>query len=92
MLKCYNKNNNIGNDNILKPFGKDWDFVINFDFDELFNQCENVIESIFSSSKKIKYRQAFIDGKVETLFDDGLKLIEKNRNKKRGYFRYLKRI
>ncbi|EUR62440.1 hypothetical protein PFBG_05651 [Plasmodium falciparum 7G8] len=78
----YNKNNNIGNDNILKPFGKDWDFVINFDFDELFNQCENVIESIFSSSKKIKYRQAFIDGKVETLFDDGLKLIEKNRNKK----------
>ncbi|SBS96941.1 hypothetical protein POVCU1_034660 [Plasmodium ovale curtisi] len=67
---------------ILNPFGKDWDFIINFDFDELFNRCENVIESVFSSSKKIKYRQAFIDGKVETLFEDGVKIIEKNKNKK----------
>ncbi|SBT42532.1 hypothetical protein POVWA2_044670 [Plasmodium ovale wallikeri] len=67
---------------ILNPFGKDWDFIINFNFDELFNRCENVIESVFSSSKKIKYRQAFIDGKVETLFEDGVKIIEKNKNKK----------
>ncbi|SCL96826.1 spindle assembly abnormal protein 4, putative [Plasmodium berghei] len=69
-------------DHNLNPFGKHWNFIINFNFDELFNICENVIESIFSSSKKIKYRQAFVDGKVETLFDDGLKIIEKNKNKK----------
>ncbi|ANQ09530.1 Uncharacterized protein PCOAH_00045300 [Plasmodium coatneyi] len=66
----------------LNPFGKNWDFIINFNFDELFNSCENVIESIFSSTKKMKYRQAFVDGKVETLFEDGLRIIEKNRNKK----------
>ncbi|ETB63142.1 hypothetical protein YYC_00726 [Plasmodium yoelii 17X] len=69
-------------DHNLNPFGKHWDFIINFNFDELFNICEHVIESIFSSSKKIKYRQAFVDGKVETLFEDGLKIIEKNKNKK----------
>ncbi|KJP88443.1 hypothetical protein AK88_01895 [Plasmodium fragile] len=66
----------------LNPFGKNWDFIINFNFDELFNSCENVIESIFSSTKKMKYKQAFVDGKVETLFEDGLRIIEKNRNKK----------
>ncbi|KMZ78772.1 hypothetical protein PVIIG_00167 [Plasmodium vivax India VII] len=71
----------LGNDH-LNPFGKNWDFIINFNFDELFNSCENVIESIFSSTKKMKYRQAFVDGKVETLFEDGLRIIEKNRNKK----------
>ncbi|SCM12245.1 spindle assembly abnormal protein 4, putative [Plasmodium chabaudi adami] len=84
-LKCENDSKNNppnNNDHNLNPFGKHWDFIINFNFDELFNICENVIESIFSSSKKIKYRQAFVDGKVETLFDDGLKIIEKNKNKK----------
>ncbi|SBT80352.1 spindle assembly abnormal protein 4, putative [Plasmodium malariae] len=77
-----NSNSKDSSNNCLNPFGKNWSFIMNFNFDELFNICENVIESIFSSSKKIKYRQAFIDGKVETLFDDGLKIIEKNRNKK----------
>ncbi|EUD69336.1 DNA (cytosine-5-)-methyltransferase [Plasmodium inui San Antonio 1] len=67
---------------LLNPFGKNWDFIKNFNFDELFNSCENVIESIFSSTKKMKYRKAFVDGKVETLFEDGLRIIEKNRNKK----------